>query len=51
MSPTVPSHWRELAARGVQFLEEPTDRPYGVEATFRDNSGNWFSLTQTLRSG
>lgn len=40
---------RELAARGVQFLQEPTDRPYGVEATFRDNSGNWFSLTQTLR--
>ena len=42
---------RELAARGVQFLQEPTDRPYGIEATFRDNSGNWFSLTQTLRRG
>jgi predicted enzyme related to lactoylglutathione lyase len=42
---------RELAARGVQFLQEPTDRPYGIEATFRDNSGNWFSLTQALRPG
>lgn len=42
---------RELSARGVQFLQEPTDRPYGIEATFRDNSGNWFSLTQTLRPG
>jgi hypothetical protein len=35
-----------LKARGVTFLTEPTQRPYGVEATFRDNSGNWFSLTQ-----
>ena len=42
---------RELAARGVQFLQEPTERPYGVEATFRDNSGNWFSLTQSHRPG
>ncbi|TMF72993.1 MAG: VOC family protein, partial [Chloroflexi bacterium] len=22
------------------------DRPYGVEAVFRDDSGNWYSLTQ-----
>lgn len=26
-----------------------TDRPYGIEATFRDNSGNWFSRTQASR--
>jgi len=30
----------ELAARGVEFLREPQDRPYGVEAIIRDNSGN-----------
>jgi hypothetical protein len=36
----------ELSARGVSFLSEPTERFYGVEATFRDNSGNWFSMTQ-----
>jgi catechol 2,3-dioxygenase-like lactoylglutathione lyase family enzyme len=36
----------ELKARGVRFLTEPTERSYGVEATFRDDSGNWFSLTQ-----
>ncbi len=36
----------DLSARGVKFLMEPTERPYGIEATFRDNSGNWFSLTQ-----
>ncbi|SFB52716.1 Catechol 2,3-dioxygenase [Amycolatopsis marina] len=35
-----------LSSRGVTFLQEPADRPYGVEAVFRDDSGNWFSLTQ-----
>ena len=38
--------YEELKARGVRFLNEPTERQYGIEATFRDNSGNWFSLTQ-----
>ena len=38
--------YEELSARGVEFLQEPAERPYGVEAVFRDNSGNWFSLTQ-----
>ena len=37
----------ELKAKGVTFLQEPADRPYGVEALFRDDSGNWFSLTQS----
>jgi len=36
----------ELKRQGVEFLSEPQDRPYGVEAVFKDNSGNWFSLTQ-----
>jgi catechol 2,3-dioxygenase-like lactoylglutathione lyase family enzyme len=38
--------YAELSARGVNFLSKPTERFYGVEATFRDNSGNWFSMTQ-----
>lgn len=38
--------YEELSARGVTFLQEPADRPYGIEAVFRDDSGNWFSLTQ-----
>ena len=38
--------YETLSARGVTFLTPPTERPYGIEATFRDNSGNWFSLTQ-----
>jgi hypothetical protein len=35
-----------LAGRGVEFTMEPSDRPYGVEAIMRDNSGNWYSFTQ-----
>jgi catechol 2,3-dioxygenase-like lactoylglutathione lyase family enzyme len=38
--------YKELSKRGVNFLTEPTERFYGIEATFRDNSGNWFSMTQ-----
>jgi catechol 2,3-dioxygenase-like lactoylglutathione lyase family enzyme len=38
--------YTELSACGVSFLSEPAERFYGVEATFRDNSGNWFSMTQ-----
>jgi predicted enzyme related to lactoylglutathione lyase len=36
----------ELRARGVEFVEEPEDRPYGVDAGFRDPSGNHIRLTQ-----
>ena len=38
--------YEELKAKGVEFMQEPSERFYGVEAIFRDNSGNWFSLTQ-----
>jgi catechol 2,3-dioxygenase-like lactoylglutathione lyase family enzyme len=38
--------YAELKARGVEFMSEPAEKPYGIEATFRDDSGNWFSLTQ-----
>jgi hypothetical protein len=27
-------------------LQPPTERPYGIEALIKDDSGNWFSLTQ-----
>ncbi|MGK5630603.1 VOC family protein [Streptomyces sp. URMC 123] len=37
---------KALKARGVEFLQEPQERPYGIEAIFRDDSGNWFSFTQ-----
>jgi hypothetical protein len=36
----------ELKSRGVEFVSPPTERFYGIEALFKDNSGNWFSMTQ-----
>jgi hypothetical protein len=36
----------ELTAKGVEFIQEPADRPYGVEALLRDNSGNWLVLVE-----
>ena len=36
----------ELKAKGVEFLSEPEDKFYGVEAVFKDPFGNWFSMTQ-----
>ena len=36
----------ELTAKGVTVLQEPADRPYGVEAVIRDVSGNWLVLVE-----
>jgi len=36
----------ELKAKGVEFLQEPSDRPYGVEAIMRDVCGNWLVLVE-----
>jgi uncharacterized glyoxalase superfamily protein PhnB len=36
----------ELRSRGVEFTEPPEERPYGIDAGFRDPSGNSFRLTQ-----
>jgi hypothetical protein len=30
----------------VEFTSPPADRFYGVEALMKDNSGNWFRLTE-----
>lgn len=38
--------YEELSAKGVHFVQEPADRPYGVEAVLRDNSGNWLVLVE-----
>ena len=38
--------FEELSAKGVTFLHEPSERPYGVEAVCRDNSGNWLVLVE-----
>jgi hypothetical protein len=36
----------ELSSRGVEFTQPPSERPYGVEAIMRDNSGNWLVLVE-----
>jgi len=38
--------YEELKGRGVEFVEEPEERPYGIDAGFRDPSGNHLRLTQ-----
>ncbi len=38
--------FEELSAKGVTFLQEPSDRPYGMEAVMRDVSGNWLVLVE-----
>ena len=36
----------DLTARGVEFTQEPMERSYGIDAAFRDPSGNAFRITQ-----
>jgi predicted enzyme related to lactoylglutathione lyase len=38
--------YEELMGRGVEFAEQPEERPYGIDAAFRDPSGNHIRLTQ-----
>ena len=38
--------YEELSAKGVEFAQPPSARPYGVEAVMRDNSGNWLVLVE-----
>jgi predicted enzyme related to lactoylglutathione lyase len=38
--------YEELKSRGVEFTEEPEERPYGIDSGFRDPSGNSFRLTE-----
>jgi uncharacterized glyoxalase superfamily protein PhnB len=42
----VRASYEELRSRGVEFTEEPEERPYGIDSGFRDPSGNAFRLTQ-----
>jgi catechol 2,3-dioxygenase-like lactoylglutathione lyase family enzyme len=38
--------YKELRGRGVEFVEEPTEQPYGIDTSFRDPSGNHIRLAQ-----
>ena len=38
--------YEELKGRGVEFVDAPEERPYGIDSSFRDPSGNHLRLTQ-----
>jgi catechol 2,3-dioxygenase-like lactoylglutathione lyase family enzyme len=42
----IQSSYDELRARGIDFVDQPEERPYGIDSSFRDPSGNHFRLTQ-----
>jgi catechol 2,3-dioxygenase-like lactoylglutathione lyase family enzyme len=41
--------YEDLVKQGVRFSGPPAQRPYGLEALLKDNSGNWFSLVERPR--
>ena len=45
-SDDVHGDFEALKARGVEFSEEPEERPYGIDSAFRDPSGNFVRLAQ-----
>ncbi|MDX6605486.1 MAG: hypothetical protein QOD14_26 [Solirubrobacterales bacterium] len=42
----IKASYEELKGRGVEFTEEPSERPYGIDSAFRDPSGNSIRLAQ-----
>ncbi|MFZ0014081.1 MAG: VOC family protein [Acidimicrobiia bacterium] len=42
----VEQSYEELKSRGVEFIDLPEERPYGIDSSFRDPSGNHVRLTQ-----
>ena len=40
------STYEELSDRGVEFSQKPEQRPYGIDAGFRDPSGNQIRVLQ-----
>ncbi len=36
----------DLESKGVVVIQQPEERPYGVEALIRDNTGNWIVLVE-----
>jgi len=39
--------YEELKKKGVEFTEEPTERPYGIDCGLRDPFGNHIRFSQT----
>jgi uncharacterized glyoxalase superfamily protein PhnB len=47
----VMADYEQLSARGVEFFEKPEQRPYGIDTSFRDPSGNQLRLGQISMAG
>jgi catechol 2,3-dioxygenase-like lactoylglutathione lyase family enzyme len=43
----VQASYEELKGRGVEFQQEPTQQPYGIDAALRDPSGNQIRMVQS----
>jgi catechol 2,3-dioxygenase-like lactoylglutathione lyase family enzyme len=42
----VQATYEQLKSLGVEFSQEPTEQPYGIDAGFRDPSGNQMRMSQ-----
>jgi catechol 2,3-dioxygenase-like lactoylglutathione lyase family enzyme len=42
----IQSTFKDMQSRGVEFSQEPTEQPYGIDAGFRDPSGNNMRVAQ-----
>jgi catechol 2,3-dioxygenase-like lactoylglutathione lyase family enzyme len=42
----VQSDYEAMKSRGVEFTDQPEERPYGIDCGFRDPSGNSLRLSQ-----
>jgi catechol 2,3-dioxygenase-like lactoylglutathione lyase family enzyme len=47
----IQASYEQLKSRGLEFSEEPEERPYGIDSAFRDPSGNNIRLTQVTMAG
>lgn len=43
--------YEEMNLKGIEFIKEPQSGVSGLEAIFKDDSGNWFSLVQKTKNG
>jgi predicted enzyme related to lactoylglutathione lyase len=41
--------YEQLKEQGVEFMQPPTERHYGIEALVKDTSGNWWSVVERPR--
>ncbi len=42
--------YEELRAKGVEFTQEPTEQPYGIDCGLRDPFGNHIRFSQPLQA-